>query len=286
LEATLDGYLRGLEGNPASTIWLNHLLYGTSPPGLDVRLSLDLPLQQRADALMTGLRGAVVMLNAESGEVLVMASHPTFDPNRLTETAANLINAPDTPLINRAALGLYPTDAVMTPFARALFGNSSLTQTQWQQVYQAFGFFSAPSIRMGAAASISDGEDFFVSPLQMALASAALSHQGRVPAPRIALAVNIPREGWVVLREEGMPFEACQASAAEEAVQSFVRTGENFWSHTSRAQGGRSSVAWFIGGTLPTWQASPLAVVVLLEEESPRLAESIGRSLLQTAMTP
>jgi hypothetical protein len=120
----------------------------------------------------------------------------------------------------------------------------------------------------------------------MALASAALSHQGRVPAPRIALAVNIPREGWVVLREEGMPFEACQASAAEEAVQSFVRTGENFWSHTSRAQGGRSSVAWFIGGTLPTWQASPLAVVVLLEEESPRLAESIGRSLLQTAMTP
>jgi len=286
LEATLDGYLRGLEGNPASVIWWNHVLYGTSPTGLDVRLSIDLPLQTRADELMTGRRGAIVLLNAQSGEILVMASHPGFDPNRLAETAADLLNDPGKPLINRAALGVYPTDSVMEPFARALFGTSSLTQTQWQQVYESFGFFRAPPIRMGAAASASDGKDFFVSPLQMALASAALSNQGKVPAPRIAMAVNIPREGWVVLREEGMPIEACQASAAEEAAQSFIREGENFWAHTSRAQGGESSVAWFIGGTLPNWQASPLAVVVVLEEESPRMAEEIGRRLLESAMTP
>lgn len=286
LEATLDGYLRGLEGSAASTIWLNHLLYGTSPAGLDVRLSIDLPLQRRADEWMTGLRGAVVMLNAESGEILVMASHPGFDPNRLTETAADLLSDPHKPLINRAALGVYPTDSAMAPFARALLGNTNLTQAQWQQVYEAFGFSRTPPVRMGAAASASDGQDFFVSPLQMALAAAALSNEGKVPAPRIALAVNIPNEGWVVLREEGMPFEACQASAAEEAVQSFVREGENFWSHVSRAQGGESSVAWFIGGTLPNWQASPLAVVVLLEEESPRMAEQIGRRLLEAAVAP
>ena len=53
LEASLDEYLRGLRGNPAATIWWNHLLYGMSPNGLDVRLSMDLTLQARADELMT-----------------------------------------------------------------------------------------------------------------------------------------------------------------------------------------------------------------------------------------
>ncbi len=83
LEASLDEYLRGTRGNPAATIWWNHLLYGMSPDGLDVRLSLDLTLQARADALMDGQRGAVVLLNAQSGEIFVMSSHPTFDPTRL-----------------------------------------------------------------------------------------------------------------------------------------------------------------------------------------------------------
>ncbi|GAB4460082.1 MAG: hypothetical protein OHK0041_24440 [Anaerolineales bacterium] len=286
LEAALDGYLRGLEGNPAATIWLNHLLYGTSPAGLDVRLSIDLPLQSRADALMRGRRGAVILLNAQSGEILVMASHPAFDANRLNETAADLLNDPEKPLINRAALGVYPTDSVMQPFAHALFGETTISPAQWQTVYQAFGFFRTPQVRMAAASSASDGQDFYVSPLQMALASAALSSGGTVPAPRIAIAVNIPREGWVVLREEGTPFEACQASAAAETAQSFVRDGENFWSHVSRAQGAESAVAWFIGGTLPNWQASPLAVVVALEEGSARDARQIGRELLNAAMTP
>jgi cell division protein FtsW (lipid II flippase) len=41
LEASLDDYLRGLQGNPTSLILSNQLIYGTPPPGLDVRLSLD-----------------------------------------------------------------------------------------------------------------------------------------------------------------------------------------------------------------------------------------------------
>ncbi len=49
LEASLDNYLRGLQGNPESLIWWDHLLYGTPPPGLNVRLSLDLKLQRQAD---------------------------------------------------------------------------------------------------------------------------------------------------------------------------------------------------------------------------------------------
>lgn len=286
LESVLDGYLRGLEGNPASTIWLNHLLYGTSPNGLDVRLSLDLSLQARADEMMAGRRGAVILLDARSGEILVMASHPTFDANRLSETAADLLANPDKPLINRAALGVYPTDSVMEPFAAALFGKDTLSQAEWQSVYEAFGFLKAPELMMNAASSTSDADDFYVTPLQMALASAALSNAGTVPAPRIAMAVNTPHSGWVVLPAAGKPFEAGQASAASEAVLSFVREGDNFWSHVGQAQGKEATVTWFIGGTLPTWQASPLAVVVLLEENNPSAAGRIGRELLVDAMTP
>ena len=94
LEASLDPYLRGLQGNPASSIWWDHLVYGQPPPGLDVRLSLDLALQQRADALLGKHAGAIVLLNAGSGEILVMASHPTYDPNLLDQQAAALLADP------------------------------------------------------------------------------------------------------------------------------------------------------------------------------------------------
>jgi cell division protein FtsW (lipid II flippase) len=286
LEAVLDGYLRGLEGNPASTIWLNHLLYGMSPTGLDIRLSIDLYLQSRADELMSGRSGAVILLDADSGEILVMASHPTFDANQLAETAAGLLEDPQKPLINRAAQGVYPADSALNPFAVALFKNTSLSPEEWQVVHEAFGFLRAPELRMEAASSTSDSEDFYVSPLQMALASAALSNGGILPAPRIAVAVNTPNDGWVVLPAVGMPIEASQPSDAADAALSLAEDGNNYWSYIRQAQGGESSITWYIGGTLPSWQASPLAVVVLLEENNPGEAGRIGRQLLLNAMNP
>jgi peptidoglycan glycosyltransferase len=93
LEASMDSYLRGLQGNPASLIWWDRLLYGTPPPGLDVRLSLDLALQAEADRLLGDHKGAIVLLNAETGEVVVMASHPGFDPS--------LLDAQDNTLVQR-----------------------------------------------------------------------------------------------------------------------------------------------------------------------------------------
>ncbi len=83
IEATLDNYLRGLQGNPSSLILWNELIYGTPPTGLDVRLSIDLGLQAKADQLLQGNSGAIILMNAETGEILVMASHPTYDPNNL-----------------------------------------------------------------------------------------------------------------------------------------------------------------------------------------------------------
>src|SRR3712207_4300379 len=60
-------------------------------PGADLRLALDLGLQQRLDASLAaavraqrrpdGMIGAAVAMDARTGQVLAMASHPSFDNN-------------------------------------------------------------------------------------------------------------------------------------------------------------------------------------------------------------
>ena len=288
LEAALDEYLRGVRGNPAATIWWHHLLYGMAPHGLDVRLSLDLTLQTRADELMSEQRGAVVLLNAHSGEIFVMSSHPTFDPADLNELGTELNKDPDKPLINRATQGLYPIGTLIEPFAQTLYEDKTLKQNDLQTVYKTFGFSRAPVLRMPVAEPVTDkdGQDLHVSPLQVALASAALSNHGTIPALRIATAVNTPNDGWVVLPALGTEFKAIPASAAEETAQSLMTDGQGYWAYVGKAERDESPVTWFVGGTPPNWQASPLVVAVLLEEDNPRLAEDIGRELLSAAMNP
>jgi cell division protein FtsI/penicillin-binding protein 2 len=288
LEASLDEYLRGLRGNPSTTILWNHLLYGMSPHGLDVRLSLDLNYQHRADEMMAEHHGAVILLNAQSGEVYVMASHPTFDPTHLNEIGTRLNKDPNKPLINRAVQGLYPTGTLLEPFVRALYGEGTPTQDQLQRVYETFGFNRTPLLRMQAAEAVLDPKtkDLHVSPLQVALAAAALSNHGTVPAPRVAVAVNTPNDGWVVLPALGTPFEALPAATADQTAQSLVQDSQSYWSYTGRAKSEESQVTWFIGGTPVNWQAAPLVVVALLEEDNAPLAQHIGQELLVDAMNP
>ncbi|MFU8772560.1 MAG: FtsW/RodA/SpoVE family cell cycle protein, partial [Anaerolineales bacterium] len=113
LEATLDGFLRGLEGNPKEIVWWNNLLYGQPPAGLDVRLSVDTNLQYKAHDLLHDKTAALVLLNAKNGEILALASYPTFDANQLDELWPELIEDPLSPLLNRATLGRYPPGSAL-----------------------------------------------------------------------------------------------------------------------------------------------------------------------------
>ncbi len=288
LEAAFNDYLRGQRGNPALMILWDQLLYGMSPKGLDVRTSIDLSLQARADEGLGDHSGAVILLNAETGEILAMASHPGFDPNRLDEIGADLSNDPGKPLINRAAQGLYPTGSLIDPFVKMIVGDGKTGVDELQRIYESIGLNRAPAIEIPVAESISSSEleHFHVSPLQVALASSALSNHGTIPAPIIVSAVNTPKDGWVVLSAEGMPFEAGQPSAADEAAESLIAEGRSYWSHTARTREKDTSVTWFLAGTPPNWQASPLVVVVLLEEDNAYLAQRIGEQLLADAMYP
>jgi len=291
LEASLDGYLRGIEGTPTINIWRDHLLYGMSPTGLDVRLSIDLELQRQADEMMHEQNGAVILLNAQSGEILVMSSHPAYDPNELHEIAGDLLTDPGKPLINRAASGLYPTGSVLEPFFTVLNEGSNSNHAQLNQVMDVFDIFQfndPPNLRLETASSFinEDQIQIYTSPLQMALASSTLSNDGSIPAPRIATAVNTPRNGWVSLPAFGTSVKAMQPSAVTDAVNSYISAGDGFWHHTGQAMDGESEVTWLIGGTPPNWQSVPLVVVVVLEKNDSPLAERIGSSLLTNAMNP
>ncbi len=123
LEASLDSYLRGLRGNPSSWVWSTQLVYSHPPPGLDVRLSLDLDLQIAADDILGDHAGALILLNADSGEILALASHPTFDPNQMDVLWDTYQHDSGAPLMNRATQGLYPAGTAMGVFLLADSGS-------------------------------------------------------------------------------------------------------------------------------------------------------------------
>jgi Penicillin binding protein transpeptidase domain len=121
----------------------------------------------------------VVLLNAQSGEIFVMASHPTFDPRRLDEIGSRLNRDPDKPLINRAVQGVYPIGTMIQPFSQALSIQGIPVQDDLQPVYETFGFDRTPLLRTQVAEPVyDDGGDLHISPLQVALASGALSNHG------------------------------------------------------------------------------------------------------------
>jgi len=228
--------------------------------------------------------GAVVLMNAETGEILVMASHPYYDPNLLDEQGSTLSSDEDAPLLNRATQGRYPPNAALKPFVEAFLGKSiSIGETQLDELYDALGFYTEPQLRMPVAEASPSPVNLRVSPLQMVLAAAALSSNGTMPPARIAVAVNTPQQGWVILPALGSPKQVLPEAQAHEIAQAFA--GENpYWSFASGADS--TLVTWYLAGTLPDWSGTSLTLVILLEEDNPALAKEIGTGLLKMALKP
>ena len=267
LEASLDDYLRGLQGQDALTIWWHHLLYGHPPPGLDVRLTINLELQRIADDLLGDHTGAIVLMNAKNGEILVMASHPTFNPNLLDETWDELIQDERAPLLNRAIQGRYPI--------------GDLVNTLLPDKLPADWLSPVPMRLPGDQITFSDDVS---SPIGIALLVATLNNQGVRPMPRIAQAYLNPEESWVLLPNLTSPLELISPTQADAITSAFTDANTPSWSLTLTPSA--ESITWYIGGTSLEWEKEPLALVIVLEEVDSQLAEEIGQTLLQAAMIP
>src|SRR6266853_1983132 len=75
--------------------------------GKQLKLTVDIDLQIAAEQALEGKNGAIVAMDPRTGEILAMASRPTFDPNdfavRVSRDQWNrLVNDPDKPLLNKA----------------------------------------------------------------------------------------------------------------------------------------------------------------------------------------
>ena len=86
-------------------------------PGENVWLTLDYELQKKAEELLEGREGAVVVLNPKNGQVLALASYPNFDPNKFINRFTpqewrDIIDSPEFPLENRAIRGLYSPGSI------------------------------------------------------------------------------------------------------------------------------------------------------------------------------
>jgi len=118
VEARLERDLRGragtrrIEVNAGGRV-MRELGRDPATPGADMQLTVDAGLQNYAEARLAGESAGAVVLDCRTGEVLALASAPTFDPNLfvrgISTTEWNGLNAdPYRPLANKAAQGLYP----------------------------------------------------------------------------------------------------------------------------------------------------------------------------------
>ena len=125
------------------------VLKRTDPiPGKDIVLSLDVKLQEAAEAALGGRRGAVVALDPNTGEVLAMVSQPSFDPNLFVtgisfKAYAELRDSIDRPLFNRVLRGLYPPGSTIKP-AVAIAGLDAGVVTASTRVYDP-GYYQLPN---------------------------------------------------------------------------------------------------------------------------------------------
>jgi penicillin-binding protein 2 len=110
------------EGRPVDTLdsQAGQLQSHAPQAGRELRLTLDIELQRVAEQAMAGRRGAVVAIDPWNGDVLVLASLPSFDPNGFARGISSrdyqaLTEDPDQPLFNRVLRGTYPPGSTIKP---------------------------------------------------------------------------------------------------------------------------------------------------------------------------
>ena len=125
LEQIYDDYLRGRDGYREVVVdsrgRIQDEIEIVDPiPGRDLVTTIDLDLQHAAEEQLANSatrRGVIIAMDPNNGEIMALASYPTFDPNLFSQRIttkegraeyAALLNDPETPLLNRAIQSRYP----------------------------------------------------------------------------------------------------------------------------------------------------------------------------------
>lgn len=149
IEQWAEDYLAGQHGGILRVVGPDGQIISTlgqsSPqPADSVYLTIDSNMQKWAQSSIEFFRGAVVVMEVDTGRILAMASGPDFDPNYFEGEnpnnlgLTNLLNDGRTPLLNRAAQGQYPLGSVfkIITFSAALESGLYLKDTPYDCQYE------------------------------------------------------------------------------------------------------------------------------------------------------
>ena len=270
IEAAFDSTLRGAAGQSPEQKFINDLLH-RAPVGQDVTLTVNLQAQAAADIALGEHEGAVVVMDITSGAILVMSSHPTYDPNTLDEQWDSLRLDEQAPLLNRATQGLFPvgdlarligliglyeagatipTDPLTAPLDATL---APLGPTGYLAAAQQLGFARPlPGVRSqpGRLPNFDDRgtvKDLAVTPLHLARVLAGLELEGQLPTPILALNGEPNR----VPAMQPATARAVRALLPQVEAHLIGLSGQ-----ATPAETGQRSLSWFVG--LAPATASPL----------------------------
>lgn len=135
IERMYEEELRGVKGISYMMVDVHNMPKGSFEQGrMDTAASIgknlvstiNADLQSYAERLLSGKVGSIVAIEPETGEILVLASSPTFDPGSFvgrerSKNYAHLLNDPFKPMLNRAITSSYPPGSTFK-IANALIG--------------------------------------------------------------------------------------------------------------------------------------------------------------------
>ena len=143
LESTWNDTLKGTR-NMATVSDLLDYMMGTKVSGNDIKLTLNTNVQKAAQNALSGYKGSCVVMDPTTGEVLAMASSPTYDASDAENVLAQASSSDDSSLLNRA------TQSISSP--GSTFKTVTLTSAFENDVANENSIFSAPgSITLGNA---------------------------------------------------------------------------------------------------------------------------------------
>lgn len=111
VERIYNEELSGQSGLLGITSYWDELI-GKTHVGADLVLTVNTAVQRAAVEALGERKGAVVALDPRTGAVLAMVSYPRYDPNSLESQWQDINSNSGKPLLNRAAMGLYPPGSV------------------------------------------------------------------------------------------------------------------------------------------------------------------------------
>lgn len=292
LESTFDHLLRGEDRQSE----LDRLLH-RPPVGQNITVTIQLPAQIAADTALAqaNVTGAALVMNAQSGEVLVMAGRPTFDPNTLDEQWDALVADPSAPLLNRATQGVFPLGELVRvvgmiglfeagatippepltaplPELLAPLGGLGLSATAHQLQFDRPLPVNLPSSAGRIPTDLPNkAEEIAATPLHVALMGAALLTAGAPPTPTLISPVSSSAQPTRLL---GIDTAAWVSGTLTE-----------FEALASPEVTGSEPLSWYVG-LQPTNPPLVTVVVVTTPQANRRAAAEIARATLKAITIP